>query len=154
MSRLRNELSQDVELAGAIAEALSPDELSAERRERMRARVLARVAAEPPPQTITLRSPQGRWLPVVEGVSVKILRQDREARNMTYLLKMEPGSRLPAHDHAQDEECLVVEGELWMGDHVVRAGDWHIAKAGSHHVDFRTKTGCMVLIRAEMRGLS
>lgn len=154
MSRWQNELSQDPQLAGAVAEALSPAELPAELRARMRERVLQRLAAEPPARTLTQRSAQGQWLPVVTGVSVKILRQDPGTRNVTYLLRMQPGATLPAHEHSQDEECLVIEGELWMGDHVVRAGDWHVARAGSTHLDFRTKTGCTVLIRAEMRAFS
>jgi quercetin dioxygenase-like cupin family protein len=33
-----------------------------------------------------------------------------------------PGASLPAHDHPADEECLVLEGEVMLGDIVGRAG--------------------------------
>jgi quercetin dioxygenase-like cupin family protein len=63
---------------------------------------------------------------------------------------MEPGSRVPVHSHTQEEHCLVLEGEVNIGEHVMRSGDWHIARTGSTHEDFWSKTGCLLFIRAEM----
>jgi quercetin dioxygenase-like cupin family protein len=63
---------------------------------------------------------------------------------------MEPGSRVPVHSHTQEEQCLVVEGEVTIGEHIFRAGDWHVAMPGTTHSDFSTRTGCLVFIRAEI----
>lgn len=63
---------------------------------------------------------------------------------------MEPGSRVPVHSHTQEEHCLVLEGEVRIGEHIMRSGDFHVALPGTAHEDFRTTTGCLLFIRAEI----
>jgi hypothetical protein len=48
------------------------------------------------------------------------------------------------------EIVWVIEGEVRIGDHIIRAGDLHVAAPGSHHEDFRTTTGALVLIRSHI----
>jgi hypothetical protein len=59
--------------------------------------------------------------------------------------------RIPVHSHNQEEDCLVLEGEVTVGEHVMRSGDWQRAQPGSTHADFWSKAGCLLFIRSEIR---
>lgn len=141
----------DSEISDALADALSPVELSNAQRDRMRSRILKRATAPAPSGMLTLRAHEGQWRALAPGVHMKVLREDPVSNAMTYLVRMEPGAQAPVHEHRQAEECLVLEGEVHLGDHVIRSGDWHVALPGSTHSDFWSSTGCLLLIRSEVR---
>ena len=42
----------------------------------------------------------------------------------------------------------MIEGEAWMGDAVLRAGDFQVAQAGSRHPAIKITTGCLLLVHA------
>jgi quercetin dioxygenase-like cupin family protein len=140
----------DAETAGALAAGIAPLELAAELRVRMRERLLNRIASTAPSGTSTLRAHEGTWATLAPGVTVKVLHQEPGLKVSTFLVRMQPGSRAPVHAHRTEEQCLVLEGEVNVGDHVIRGGDWHVALPGSIHSDFWSKPGCLLLIRAEM----
>lgn len=48
-----------------------------------------------------------------------------------YLIKLDPGIPLPAHKHAQDEIEYILEGEIWVGDRVARAGSAIFVRRGA-----------------------
>jgi quercetin dioxygenase-like cupin family protein len=139
------------ELTEALADALRPAELAAGERNRMRALILNRVKAAPPDGTTTVRAHEGVWQDYAPGVQIKILHREPKLSSMTLLVRMAPGSIAPVHDHAQEEHCLVLDGEASMGEHTLHAGDWHVAMPGSTHHNFSSRTGCLLLIRGEMR---
>jgi len=62
----------------------------------------------------------------------------------TSLQRLAPGSKLPPHRHAQDEECLLLEGELFVEDRLLRVGDYHLAPAGSTHTSITTESGALL----------
>ncbi len=150
----RNELESpalDSESVVALASAVAPAELSTTERASMRERILGRIKAAPPSGTITLRAREGNWVAIAQGVTRKMLRQDQVSGRMSYLIRMEPGTTVPNHGHAQVEECLVLEGDVLVGEQQMGAGDWHIALPGSIHHDFRTRSGCLLFIQSELR---
>jgi len=61
---------------------------------------------------------------------------------------MEPGSHYPPHHHAGPEQCYVLEGELRIGDLVLRAGDYSCAAADTLHAAPASPAGCLLLIIA------
>jgi anti-sigma factor ChrR (cupin superfamily) len=144
----------EADLAEAMANAIAPVELSAQQRERMRTRIINRASAAPPARMTTLRASEGAWEDLMPGVRLKTLHVEKSANTRTFLLRMEPGSRIPVHSHTQDEHCLVIEGEVRIGEYIMRSGDWHVALPGSTHEDFRTETGCLLFLRAEIPSLS
>ena len=154
MSQLRGEETEGLNEAAvrALGEALVPAELSSEQRAFMRARIMARLTDVPPPLTETIRSDSIPWRTVSPKVQAKVLKRDEAAGVIFVLWRLEPGGVLAghSHDHDQnhDEECLVLEGEVLVGTHRVRAVDLHIARRGSVHVDLTTRTGCLVLVRS------
>ena len=135
--------------AAHLALALEPIHPEPDRAERMRAQILARVRADAAPAThFTLRSSAGHWRTLAPGVDMKLLH--RTPDSVSYLLRMAAGMRVPAHDHADDEECLVLEGDIWLGDTHAFAGDYHLARRGSAHGELRTETGCLLFLRGPL----
>jgi quercetin dioxygenase-like cupin family protein len=138
----------------ALAEAIPPAGLSTEQRASMRARVMERAAnlkpADQPPGTETIRGHDLAWRESWPKVWVKVLRADAAADVQITLMRFEPGGRIPGHAHRSEEECYVIEGEVLVGSHLVRAGDFHVAHAGGTHPDLFSSSGALVMLRSEL----
>ena len=50
------------------------------------------------------------------GVAFKLLYTDRERGTFTTLVRMDAGASIPAHRHLGVEQCLVIDGDLAIGD--------------------------------------
>src|SRR5205085_8818161 len=97
-----------------------------------------------------VRSRDVAWQPLDEpgvvGVSVKVLRFDQTAgRAPTILLKFEPGSTYPAHNHPGGEEIFVLEGDIHLGKDHLRAGDYLYTVPNNVHA-VHSEGGCVVLV--------
>lgn len=103
------------------------------------------------PGTLTIPAGEGDWQEILPGVAKKTLFVDRAAGCESYLLKMAPGARLPAHEHAAAEECLMLEGEAFIGDLRLVAGDYHVVSAGTPHAEVTSERGSLAYIRGEIR---
>jgi quercetin dioxygenase-like cupin family protein len=137
-------------LVAALAEATAPVAPDPGRAARIRNRLLSAVRAEkarPPSLLVTIHASEGQWISLSPLVQMKLLRQDEHSRS--FLLRMAPGAVLPAHEHHWDEECMVLEGEVWLGDIRVRAGDYHLAPKGVPHGQLRSDTGCLLFLRGQ-----
>jgi quercetin dioxygenase-like cupin family protein len=88
------------------------------------------------------------------GVSIKLLHLDRQRRQFTVLMKLEPGAVYPAHAHDGPEECVVIEGEILVGGVRMRQGDYQRAEPGSEHVDQRSETGALLFVTAPVSLMS
>jgi anti-sigma factor ChrR (cupin superfamily) len=142
--------SLPVDWAARLALLLKPVHPPAERAADLRTRILERARAgkaSAPRQDphLTLRAGEGRWNELAPGIEVKPLRGD--ADTVSYLLRMAAGMRIPAHDHLEDEECMVLAGDVWLGDTHAFAGDYHLARRGIPHGEVRTDTGCLLFLR-------
>lgn len=132
--------------AAHIALALSPIEPDPSRAVMLRQRILQRVSADQAPDPhLTVRANECRWHNVSPGVDFKLLRRATDVE--TYLLRLAAGITLPAHDHPEDEECLVLEGEVWLGNTHAFAGDYHLGRRGIPHGEIHTETGCLLFLR-------
>lgn len=121
----------------------------------LRERLLARISAaeqpspSPPlpqsaasPAMVVTRATDAHWLPgPASGVEICLLRGKK-----TMLVRLSPGARVPAHHHASDEQCLVLEGSLSDGEITVQSGDFVYMQAGSTHRELSSATGCTFLI--------
>lgn len=140
-------------LDDALADAMTPVELSSNTRDALRARVIERARATPPTGTRTIRSHEGHWRQILPLVHRKVLRKDRAEGTQTVLYRLEPGGGFPPHFHSHEEECWVLEGEVETEGHVIRAGDMHIAAAGCEHPEVMTRTGAVLLIRSQIENI-
>jgi len=97
-----------------------------------------------------VRTNDVEWRPLAEpgvtGVWVKALRRDREAgRAPTILLKFEPKSSYPAHNHPGGEEIFVLEGDIRLGQDHLRAGDYLYTAPNNRHA-VHSESGCVILV--------
>lgn len=111
----------------------------------------AAIDAQSPPNTVTVRAQEGEWRTLAPGVETKVLLVDQEAGFQSFLLRLGPGCQLPAHDHVALEECLLLEGDMTIGDRHYTAGDYHAALPGSRHATLSSRHGGLVYIRSELR---
>jgi ChrR Cupin-like domain len=80
------------------------------------------------------------------GISIRVLNVDLVEKRFTSLMRFAPGARLPAHPHATAEECMLMEGTLYMGGVRMTAGTYLRVDAGVDHVDQWTDTGALAFI--------
>jgi quercetin dioxygenase-like cupin family protein len=139
---LDTRLLQHLLLAGAPV-APAPDVAAAMKRRVLDA--VRRESASAADSYVTVRSDAGTWMNLLPHVQVKVLHTD--GRWNSILLRMAPGSSLPAHFHEDDEECVVMEGEVYIGEVRVKAGDYHLAPSGSRHGELRSDTGALLFLR-------
>lgn len=133
----------DPAVGALIAEALPAPPLAADTRARLKARVLERAAG-----IHVVRAGEGRWIEVLPGIRIKRLRADPGSTRETTLWRLAPGSEIPAHDHDDDEECLVLEGSIEQDGNCYGAGDYLHARKGSLHRPLRAPAGALLLIRS------
>jgi quercetin dioxygenase-like cupin family protein len=138
------------EMLDRLAEAVVPADMTRADRELMHSRILERINADAPTNTFTVRATDMTWVAAGPGVEVKILRMDRERNDQTVLIRMQPGAVVVGHRHTQEEECLVLEGDVYVGDYLLRQGDMHVARAGAVHAPIRAPHGALLLIRSEV----
>lgn len=137
-------------LLSALSAALRPAFPDAGQRERMRARILERIRDAAPAGTTTQRASEAKWIALGELIRVRVLREDRVAGNHTLLIQMQPGAEIPGHAHHQEEECLVLDGEIEIGGHVLTAGDMHVASPGAAHPSIRCRREALLMVRSEI----
>jgi quercetin dioxygenase-like cupin family protein len=83
----------------------------------------------------------GSWIHNRSGVQVLPLAAHRHVVSM--LVRFEAGAGVPDHGHEIDEDCLVLEGEMFLGDILLRAGDYQLAPAGGSHFGETSEVGAM-----------
>jgi len=128
-------------LAGAIdAEPLDPAAQS-----RIKSKLFQRIAADSTGRHLTLQPADGDWQPFGRGVQLKLLHEAGGV--MSYLLKLAPGAALPAHRHPVDEECVVLEGEVQIGELRLPAGGFHLGRKDVPHDRLRSETGALIYLR-------
>jgi mannose-6-phosphate isomerase-like protein (cupin superfamily) len=98
------------------------------------------------PGTVTVRAGAGDWIEVSPGLKIKIMNRVEAINRQTFMAWLQPGAEYSDHDHDQDEEIYMIEGDLIIGELVLKAGDFHVARAGRHHPVHRTTAGCLCLI--------
>ncbi|MCW6053674.1 cupin domain-containing protein [Microcoleus sp. A2-C5] len=97
--------------------------------------------------SVIVRSRDVKWRPYsVPGISIGKLYIDKKKREITCLMRLEPGVTFPLHRHAGSEEVLVLEGDLIVEGEVCYQGDYIRSVPGSTHYSL-TQGGCLLLIK-------
>lgn len=116
---------------------------------RVRRKVMAAVQAEPRHGLATVRREEGPWETIGPGVTRKLLWVSGNSQSA--LVRLEAGASVPGHGHQHDEECVVLEGSLCIGDDVVlHAGDFHVGARGSRHAPAMSPGGALVYLRGAL----
>ena len=92
----------------------------------------------------------GDWRVLAERVYVKVLQRDDATGLATYLVRYSPGTQFPVHPQRTTEECLLVAGDLRIGDTDMQPGDLQIAVPGIPHGPLVSQGGALVFVRGEL----
>lgn len=145
----------DAEVLEILLEAHEPVVLSDDSIARMRNRIMQKVRQEKACESAdfnTVRHGDDGWIEALPGGHVKILKGDISAPKslLSYLVRLEPGFTMTGHTHPFDEETLMLEGDLMLGDLQLSAGDFHFAAAGATHGNVSTRQGCLAYMRGAL----
>jgi hypothetical protein len=88
------------------------------------------------------------WEPLSEGVEIKVLRGVGGV--MSTLARIASGAQVVDHGHILDEECLMLQGDLFLGDILLRPDDYQVAPAGCKHVNSMSDTGALFYFHGHM----
>jgi hypothetical protein len=113
-------------------------------------RVLLREALATPTEinSCTARASAARWQRLTSHIERRVLCQ--WGREAALLYRVQPGAGVPQHGHGHDEECLLLAGELFLDDLLLRDGDYQLAPAGTHHEGVSSDTGALVYAHGDI----
>ncbi len=111
------------------------------------ATIYLRDNGDEPSPAGTSRERQAQWENFAPGIRRRLLWQAGNA--CAYLARAQVGAAVPAHGHRNDEECLMLEGELFTGDILIREHEFQLAPAGFEHGLVQAATACVVYLRGD-----
>ena len=87
----------------------------------------------------TARDNELPWLAHAPGIERRVLWQRGSESALLY--RVQPGIAVPHHGHGHDEECLLLEGDVFVDDVLLRRGEYQLAPAGTYHEGVSSDTG-------------
>jgi len=142
----------DDALQVAIAEQLTPREsLPPAQHARLKSRIDAAIGFAD--EHRFLPAAGGDWRVLAEGVFLKVLERDESTRLASYLVRYSPGTSFPRHPQRTSEECMLVAGDLRIGDTDMRPGDLQIAAPGIEHGPLISRHGALVFVRGVLNNV-
>lgn len=97
---------------------------------------------------VIVRDAEAGWPDFAPGIRRRVLWQHDGEAAMLY--HADPGAQVPGHRHGHDEECLMVQGELFLDDLLLQTGDYQLAPAGSGHRITETDTGVVIYAHGDL----
>ena len=94
----------------------------------------------------TVRAGDPGWQHLRTGVLCKVLHE--QGGMFSYLLQLSPGACVPAGRSSGEEEWVVLQGSLRIGEVVIDAGDYHVDLRGTVHGALCSDCGALVFLRA------
>jgi quercetin dioxygenase-like cupin family protein len=160
----KDDSALDDDVIEKLAEAHEPIEIAPDMVTRMRGNIMTRIKKESNKKInsnfqevksssfSTIHTDDGEWIEAMPGGKFKVLHDDGNGFKglMSYLIRLDAGFELDGHNHPFDEECLMLEGDLTMGDITLNKGDFHYAPAGVPHGRLSTQNGCLAFIRGAL----
>jgi quercetin dioxygenase-like cupin family protein len=102
----------------------------------------------PPTEILTVKDSADNWPDYAPGIKRRVLWHSNGLAAMLYLTQ--PHANVPLHSHLHDEECLMVQGELYLDDTLLLEGDYQLATAGSRHQITQTETGVVLFAHGDV----
>jgi hypothetical protein len=97
-----------------------------------------------------IRFSEMEWQPhPVPGVTIAVLHTDPAMRQLSALVRCQPGVYYPIHRHAGIEEILMLEGQLICNGNTYGVGDYLLSGSNSAH-DPESPDGCLFFVRTSM----
>lgn len=99
------------------------------------------------PAPVTVRAGDG-WRDMQTGVQGKSLWSDGLEYSM--LLRMRPGSAIPWGGHQLPAECLILTGEAFVDDTLLREGEYQFAPVDSQDGEIVSDVGALLFVHGEL----
>ncbi len=106
------------------------------------------LPANPLDAAFTVRDADAGWPDYAPGIQRRVLWQ--HAGQAALLYHAQPGASVPMHTHGHDEECLMVQGDLFLDDVLLQQGDYQLAPAGTGHRITETDTGVVIYAHGDL----
>ncbi|MBT9456255.1 MAG: cupin domain-containing protein [Burkholderiaceae bacterium] len=106
------------------------------------------LPAQPGDRALTVRDAEAGWPEFAPGIRRRVLWQRDGQAALLYFA--EAGAQVPNHRHGHDEECLMVQGELFLDDILLQTGDYQLAPAGTGHSLTETDTGVVIYAHGDL----
>ena len=134
------------DLIARLDAAHEPEPLSDAAHARVKRQLLRRIAADTTERHLALPAGAAGWQPFGAGIALKVLYEAGGV--MSYLVRLEAGAELPAHRHPVDEECVVLEGDVCIGDTLrLGPGGFHLGRKDVLHDRLHSPTGALIFLR-------
>lgn len=101
-----------------------------------------------PAASCTSRDMPDQWEDYAPRIKRRVLWRHGPMAAMLWLA--EPGASVPQHRHGHDEECLMLRGDLFQDDYLLREGDYQLAPSGSLHQSVDTDTGALIYAHGDL----
>ena len=88
------------------------------------------------------------WDDFCPGVRIRALWHGGERSSM--LVRMRAGASVNAHGHPLEEECMMLAGEAFVGDTLLRCSDYQLAPMGSRHGAVMTDVGALFYVHGSL----
>lgn len=137
------QLALEKEINAAIATEILPTTPAPEVSARIKNRLLSRIKSH---DHFFLFNNENQWKPISDGVEIRLLHKTDDAKS--FLIRMAANTSLAEHEHIQNEESYVIDGEVWLEGILCQSGDYHYARAGSWHEKIYTTKGCTLLVKS------
>ncbi len=99
-------------------------------------------------QPFSVRDADAGWPDFAPGIQRRVLWQRDGQAAMLYFVQ--PGVHIAHHAHEHDEECLMLQGDLFLDDLVLRPGDYQVAPVGTDHRSTETDTGVVLYVHGDL----
>ncbi|OAI09544.1 hypothetical protein A1353_04340 [Methylomonas methanica] len=86
------------------------------------------------------------WQEIMPGIWKKPLWQDETRQSCFYRLEADAG--FPERIHPEEQEYMMLDGDLFIDDVLLRAGDYQLAPAGSKQREVYTDVGATLFVRS------
>lgn len=96
----------------------------------------------------TIRAGEGLWSDLSPGVQAKRLFDGADEASM--LLRVAPGARVPKVLAAAEGEYLVIEGEAFVGDTLLRAGEYDYAHPDADDFELSSDVGALFYLHGKV----
>ncbi len=88
------------------------------------------------------------WDVASEGVEVRVLHSHGDVVSM--LVRIAAGAMVPCHAHKLDEDCMMLAGDFFSGDILLRQDDYQLVPKDIDHCDSFSDTGALLYIHGVM----
>ena len=96
-----------------------------------------------------VRDQEAGWPEFAPGIRRRVLWAGGGQAALLY--RADPGASVPQHSHGHDEECLMVQGELFLDDVLLQQGDYQLAPSGTAHETVTTDTGALIYAHGDLQ---